>query len=102
MEKRAYEVTVDKRFLYGVFKVNARHGLINFGDTPNFGPSPSELEPPILDSISMPQRTVGPTSAVSNSNRTAIKDISITHLKVEFRNMVSNMKPGRKTSNSKT
>lgn len=80
--------------------VNARHGLINFGDTPNCGSSPSELEPPILDSISMPEKTVGPTSAVSNSNRSAIKDISITHLKVEFRNMVSSMKPGRKTSNN--
>lgn len=78
-----------------------KRGLIDFGDGLNSESDPSEQEPGIIDNISMPEKTVGPTSAVSTSNRTAIKDISITNLKVEFRNMVSNMKAGRKTSNRK-
>lgn len=66
--------------------MNVRQGLIDFGDGCQPGSSLTDQEPGLLDNISPPQN-VGRMSA--GGGRTAIKDLSITNLGVELKNMFS-------------
>jgi len=68
--------------------MNVREGLIDFGEGCQPASSPTDQEPGLLDNISPPQN-VGRLSAGMGGGRTAIKDLSITNLGVELKNMFS-------------